>query len=308
MTQHNPSPKDPNRPNDPARDRQEHFTLDRLARCAADGELSDADARAYEAAKARHPGLEQLERSERAMRGAVGRCMDVGDCPMALRARISDLLARPEAEPVVAVDSSDGVGTSGPYRFPTWHRVLAMAAAVALVVVGSLYFRSNEPGVLPTDLPTGVQLAGFMSSEHMRCLGAPESLRKFTERDLERVPAAFREVLGERVTTEQLLLGEANFIAAGQCRVPGKGPSVHLLYEVFDAQGSRVEVSLYIQRCVDPRFVDGKAYVVGTGASDDGGIIGWRRGEVVYFMVTGTPEMTLDMASRLDAPRVAGAL
>lgn len=317
MAQDNPNPAEPNRPDDRSRDRLDRMALERLARCAADGELSEADAREYESAKASHPELERLESSERSMRRAVGRCMGEVTCPSALRARVMGMLdregmERPELQPetlLAGTGSSNGGSAgseAGPLRFPVWKRALAMAAAVALLVVGVVYFQ-NGPGTVQADMPTGIQLAGYMSGEHHRCIGAPETLRKFTERDLERVPAAFRDVLGEQVSTEQLLLGDATFIAAGKCRVPGKGPSIHLLYEVFNSLGERVEVSLYVQRCKDDRFEPGKAYVIGDEGSSGGHVIGWRHGEVIYYLVTGTPELTRDMADKLNAPQLAGA-
>lgn len=315
MAQHNPNPADSNHPGDPSRDRLDRLALDRLARCAADDELSAEDANLYESAKARHTGLESFERSERSLRRAVGRCMGDVACPDALRARVLALASQPDPASAPAVHAEapthkDAGEDTVPrtYRFPAWQRLSAMAAAIVLLVVGVVYFQGGfGQGVAQANLPTGVQLAGYMSGEHVRCMGAPESLRKFTERDLERVPAAFRDVLGEEVSAERLLLGDATFIAAGKCQVPGKGPSVHMLYEVFDASGQRVEVSLYVQRCEDERFVPGKAYVIGSASTDGGNIIGWRAGEVIYYLVTGAPDLTRDLASRMNAPRLAGA-
>jgi len=147
-----------------------------------------------------------------------------------------------------------------------------------------------------------------MNSEHSRCASHPTSIRKFTESDLEKVPEAFRDVLGNEFTTQDILFSDANFIAAGKCKVPGKGPSIHLMFEAFNPQAEPVEVSLYIQRCGDKRFEEGKAYAVGAETTDGSSIIGWRHDGLVYYLVTSSPETTREYATKLQAPALAGAI
>ena len=299
-------------------------TLDRLVRCAADGELTDEEVAAYDAAKSANAKLATYERHERELRQAVGRCMCEGcACPQALRDRIAAMatgggLADQEQAPALGIAGTPADRPVQRSAFPRASALVALAASVVVVVAVALYMQNNQPtqpgGSTPggsvaqaEDLPTGIRLASFMTGEHNRCASHASSIRKFTERDLERVPQAFREVLGEEVSVEDLLLGEATFIAAGYCRVPGKGRSIHMMYEAFDTQGQPVEVSLYIQRCGDKRFEEGKAYAVGAEA-DSASTIGWRSGELVYYLVTDSADTTQNLAERLQAPAVAGAI
>lgn len=302
--------------------------LERLARCAADGELAVEDAARYESAKAADPTLARFEQSERELHQAVGRCMGDGyDCPKALRDRVAAMVAQQRAQatkPPAAPLRLSGTPTdtqpesTTTTRFPMWQRAVAFAAAVVIVVAVSSYFRQNPaaqqqggPGIaLAGDVPSGVQLAGFMSDEHNRCATHPTSIRKFTEQDFSRVPVAFQDVLGQQVQPQDLLPEGATFIAAGKCKVPGKGPSIHMMYEAFNQDGQPVEVSLYIQRCGDARFEPGKAYAVGAKGDTDAksNIIGWRHGELLYYLVTSSPDITRNMAGQMSAPEVSGAI
>ncbi|MFI4916409.1 MAG: hypothetical protein ACIAS6_07885 [Phycisphaerales bacterium JB060] len=307
-----------NGPNDKLYGSLDRAALDRLVRLAADGELSTEESDAYARAKADRPELGRREDAERQFRSAVNRCMCEGcECPQALRDRIAGLAN----EVRVTADGHPGLAiTPAPadepvVRFPIWQRVAAFAAVIVIVLAVSAYFRGNVPtqpsgpGIAEaSELPSGVQLAGFMSTEHTRCASHPTSIRKFTERDLERVPESFREILGGGFTRQDLELEGATFMAAGECRVPGKGPSVHVMFETLNPLGESVEVSLYIQRCGDKRFQEGKAYAVGSESIDAASIIGWRHNGLVYYLVTSSPETTRALATRLQAPAIAGAI
>ncbi|OAB63911.1 hypothetical protein AY599_26055 [Leptolyngbya valderiana BDU 20041] len=307
-------------PDDNIQGSLDRVTLDRLVRLAADGELSADESAAYARAKAGRPDLVRRESAERSMRAAVNRCMCDGcECPQALRDRITALTGQvrlADADPApmsqaTATDASDAPVV----RFPTWQRVIALAAAIVIVAAVSAYFRGNAPtqpaglGVAQAGaVPTGVQLAGFMTSEHSRCASHPTSIRKFTERDLQKVPQAFREILGNGFTAQDLTMDGASFIAAGRCQVPGKGPSIHVMFETLNPEGQAVEVSLYIQRCGDKRFEEGKAYAVGAESVDAASIIGWRHDGLVYYLVTFSPETTRSLATKFQAPAIAGAI
>lgn len=320
MSDHNTGP-DNQGSGDDLRDSLDYASFGRLVRLAADGELSAEEAAAYATAKAARPELEQHEQAERQFRLAVGRCMSGDDaaCPRALRDRIEALTADIRTtggdRPVLKLNPTRADGPSRPAeRFSTWQRVGALAAAIVIIVAVSAYFRQagpadpGGPGVAQADVPTGIQLAGFMTSEHSRCASHPTSIRKFTESDLDKVPAAFRDVLGNGFTTQDILFSDAKFVAAGKCKVPGKGPSIHLMFETFNTKSDPVEVSLYIQRCGDKRFEEGKAYTVGAEATDGSSIIGWRHDGLVYYLVTSSPDTTLEYATKLKAPALAGAI
>ncbi len=318
MSQHDDHPTS-REPDDTLHGSLDRATIDRLVRLAADGELSAEESVAYTNAKAARPELENHERAERHLRTAVGRCMAAdGRCPQALRDRITAMTG--VSVPALTLNPTPADGPSRQSarqvdRFPIWQRAADLAAAVVIIVAVSAYFRGNPatqatgPGVaLADDLPTGVQLASFMTSEHSRCASHPTSIRKFTESDLQHVPEAFRDILGGGFTTNDLLMDGAEFVAAGKCKVPGKGPSVHLVFNALNPQGEPVEVSLYIQRCGDKRFEDGKAYAVGSEATDAASIIGWRHDGLVYYLVTSSPETTRSLAGKLKAPALAGAI
>lgn len=313
MSDHNIGP-DSHGPDDNLQGSLDRATLDRLVRLAADGELSAEESAAYASAKAARPELDTHEQAERQLRAAVGRSMaDGATCPQDLRNRITAMTG--QAQPKLTLNPTPADAPTRPAeRFSTWKRVGALAAAIVIIVAVSAYFRQAGPaqnngfGVAQADLPTGVQLAGFMTSEHSRCASHPTSVRKFTESDLQKIPEAFREVLGNEFTTQDILFGDANFVAGGKCKVPGKGPSIHLMFETPNPQGETVEVSLYIQRCGDSRFEEGKAYTVGADAQDGSSIIGWRHDGLVYYLVTSSHEATLECASKLKAPALAGAI
>lgn len=312
-------------PDDILRDSLDNAALGRLVRLAADGELSAEEAAAYTSAKAARPELEQHERAQRQFRAAVGRCMCDGvSCPQALRDRITAMTAgaQPQPQTKLTLNPTPADAPARPAqpaplteRFSTWHRLGALAAAIVIILAVSAYFQQAGPAqpgtggtALADDMPTGIQLAGFMNTEHSRCAKHPTSIRKFTESDLEKVPEAFRDVLGNGFTTQDILFSDANFVAGGKCQVPGKGPSIHLVFEAINPQGEQVGVSLYIQRCGDKRFEEGKAYAVGTETTDGSSVIGWRHEGLVYYLVTSSPEHTLDFATRLKAPALAGAI
>lgn len=320
MSDHNTGP-DSHGPDDNLQGSLDYATIGRLVRLAADGELSTEETAAYASAKAARPELEQHEQAERQLRAAVGRCMssDNAACPQAVRDRIvamtADIRTTAGDRPVLKINPTPADAPTRPAeRFSTWQRVGAMAAAIVIIVAVSAYFRQAGPaqpsgiGIAQADLPSGVQLAGFMTNEHSRCASHPTSIRKFTESDLDKVPAAFRDVLGNGFTTQDILFSDANFVAAGKCKVPGKGPSIHLVFETFNPQSEPVEVSLYIQRCGDKRFEEGKAYTVGAEATDGSSIIGWRHDGLVYYLVTSSPETTREYATKLKAPALAGAI
>lgn len=320
MSDHNTGP-DRHGPDDSLGDSLDYAALGRLVRLAADGELSAEEAAAYASAKAARPELEEHEQAERQLRAAVGRCMSGDDaaCPQALRDRIEALTADVRTtggdRPVLKINPTRADKPSRPAeRFSTWQRVGALAAAIVIIVAVSAYFKQAGPaqpggdGVAYGDVPTGIQLAGFMTGEHSRCASHPTSIRKFTESDLDKVPEAFRDVLGNGFTTQDILFSDANFVAAGKCKVPGKGPSIHLMFEAVNPQSEPVEVSLYIQRCGDKRFEEGKAYTVGAEATDGSSIIGWRHDGLVYYLVTSSPDTTREYATKLRAPALAGAI
>lgn len=293
-----------------------------LTCCAADGELEglpESVQSAYLAHRERDPALADVEAEQRAMRRAVGRCMAEHVCPPALRQSVERLLAGADAE-----HQADAEPARRRLVLPwAWLDVLpagrglaAAAALVVLVVIGGMLVR-GPVGVLTSPDgsqvqqagPSGLVLAGFMSREHDRCAMHPDRVGKFTEHDLDRVPVAFKDVLGGQVDAKALRVAEARFLAAGRCKVPGKGPSVHLLYQAHDDSGRPVEVSLYVQRCCDPRFEEGKAYALGsTGDQHAAGIIGWRQGELVFYLVTDSPSTTRRIAQAMRAPALAGAL
>ena len=105
-----------------------------------------------------------------------------------------------------------------------------------------------------------------------------------------------------------MMLDGATFVAAGKCKVPGRGPSMHAMFVTTNPQGESVEVSLYIQRCNDKRFEAGKAYAIGSETADVASVIGWRHDGLVYYLVTTSPETTRSLASKLKAPAIAGAI
>lgn len=312
---------DSNEPNDNLLGSLDRATLDRLVRLAADDELSADEAKAYANAKADRPELARQEDAERSLRSAVNRCMCEGcECPEALRNRIvsmtGDVRVAADGTPALRIDPSTADPAEAPAaRFPTWQRFAALAASIVIIVAVSAYFRGNAPtqpisaGVAQAgEVPTGLELASFMNKEHSRCASHPTRIEKFTEVDLRAVPQAFRDILGNGFDPGEMTIDGATFVAAGKCKVPGRGPSMHAMFVTTNPQGESVEVSLYIQRCNDKRFEAGKAYAIGSETADVASVIGWRHDGLVYYLVTTSPETTRSLASKLKAPAIAGAI
>lgn len=251
-------------------------SLAELLRMAADGEL-DAVGRAALEARADESDEARIA-FERELRRAVGRTMgEPAAAPESLRARIEGLVA---AENPAAQDR----GEAGPiWSFAgRW-----MAVAAALLLVGAavaMAVRTGAPsGPTFASSDAQVQLAGFMAREHDACadLGA-KFQRKMSCRERKEAAAMLEEVVGAPAGVASL--EGFRFVGIGPCGVPG-GPSVHLLMECEQA-GSRVSVFV-VRDGGDGPTPGGGPCGVDKADLSQAAVVGLRRGELVYFVVSG---------------------
>jgi ferric-dicitrate binding protein FerR (iron transport regulator) len=213
--------------------------LGALLRAAADDELTPEQHAALEAHLRAHPEDEARIEFERALRERVGRTMGETTAPAALRERVERALEHEsEAGP-------------RPRRRRIAMGVLAMAASV--VVVAGVLFALMSPGSpIGPDARYRSSLAGFLHSEHERCwVDADRILAKFGVRERDQLPASMATVFGHDVALPGEIAGQGSgleFIAAGECNVPGRARSMHLGFRTDGTRGEAgVAVSLFIQ-------------------------------------------------------------
>lgn len=243
-----------------------------LLRAAADGELDPCQRERLAAHLREHP--EDLRRVdfERQLRDACGRSLGGPSAPAHLR------------EAIVAARGRDGVLARLRPALQT------LAAAVLLLVAVAFLARMAAIGGGAPALAGYAELAGYVAAEHEACERDPSRAAKFTVERLDAVPQRFQNVLGGAAGLSEFQEAGLTFRDAGECRLPGRGPSVHVRFE-------RVEngeaVSLFIQRARDSRvdFEPGRAYRLRSPGNDALGreVYAWRSGELNYYIVADGP-------------------
>ncbi len=290
-----------------------------LVRAAADGELTAADEKALQAHLAAHPDDRAVIEFEHRVRRAIAASVS-GAPSQALRARISRL-------------TNESVSQSAPLRFqpdpmsaaPRMIRTvrwLAVAASVGLVA-GLVYLTIQPSGTLP---PPGqlvaeshrVSLVSFVSRQHDECeLHADMVGSKLRISELDKVPAAFSEVLGKEPDLGRLDDCGLKFMGAGPCAVPGRGRSVHLIFDAGSAQADRggrtPMVSIFVQQDSGELNIEpGRTYrLVPTGSApslEASEIYVWKSDGFVYFLAS-TSGPAMDKARMaLGAKEPSGSL
>ena len=269
-------------------------------RAAADAELTPAQEQAL-------PHVDRRDDRvtfERDLRDAVRRVMGGAEtgAPEALRGRIEAMFRDGVGDPESHDDASDRPGVirtpMGDTRERSfWTRVSgigAVAAVLALcatVVVFSLR-QSQSPNA--TSGATTLQastLASFVHDEHEHCAGDREYAdRKFKVNDVAGAVDVAREHFGEVPSMlergfEDLETIGFGFAGLSRCAVPGKGKSVHI---VFDStiETSRL-VSLFIQKDEnDWRISDSRCARVHEGLPEGQTVTVWRREGFFFFLFT----------------------
>src|SRR5262249_47458531 len=135
-------------------------------------------------------------------------------------------------------------------------RWLALAAAIGLVAVAT-YFLARPSTSVPAEgqLVTAwhrMALASFVGGQHKECeLHADMVANHFRITSLDKAPAALAEVLGKAPNLGRLAESGLTFKGAGPCAVPGRGRSVHMVFEAVAPAGQQAApalVSIFVQQ------------------------------------------------------------
>ncbi len=274
---------------------EQKLNLAALLRAAADDELCSHDERRLEAYIEEDPSLASRIECDKKLREAIGRafCCDSGDCaPKDLCGCISDAMRCCCVED--DTDATMPEAISGRTRSVAfWHRTkfqLGLAAAAMVAISAVLVFFNNQtPTGSNQALADRTAAASFVASEHGHCItDAVHAARKFVVENPEELPSFTGNVVGTEIALADLIAGgatEIKFINAGECHVPGGGPSMHLRFTLPEITG---EVSLFIQRNSGRlKLTEGYTYMLApTGeASNTPSVYIWLREGLVYYLV-----------------------
>lgn len=255
-------------------------------RAQADGEAT----RTHGAASANDPRVQ----FERDLREGVARAMSAELAPADLRDSIASMLKHHAASASSLRTIDNHADHPTVYRArPTWKRQvwLAAAAAVMLVTALLLYGPVSRLGAPPTF----ARIAAFTASQHESCesmgsrFNSKMTARSLTEaaresaRILERVPTILE------IGSEPLARAGYRFVGLGECAVPGKGASAHLVYVPDPSIAPDApRVSLFIQQDSGQLAFDPALCMVkepGSGADPTMGIAMWRENGLIYYLV-----------------------
>jgi len=254
-----------------------------LLRAAADGELP-AEAETALRASAGAERVERVSAFERALRERVGASISESAAPVGLRDR---LRAAMESERVITGEEPEGVIARRDRSF--WSGggpLIGLAAAVALAAVVWVLAPSGRPAGSPIDGMLAQTAAG-LAAEHSGCLTDPAHFA-ITGEQAGADPGAFiTERIGDLPVN--LRLGEEGFrlSGVGDCPLPTGGMSVHLLYEP-EASGLK-PVSIFLQDAATAETTLREDTVYTSGPGGPPYVRVWRRGGVVYYLVTECP-------------------
>ena len=232
-----------------------------LVRAAADGELTPEQERLLEAHLQANPADRAGIEFERALRAAVGRSMGQERAPAHLAERIAHAI-------------------HADYARDTRH---------------------DRKGVLPvsdsgldTQPPAVVQLAGFLSGEHMKCDDPDYAADKFTARDREEIARCCLTILDQTPQLEYLFEGGATLIGLGPCKVPGPGRSVHMqiLMPVGASGAMQSTVSLFMQQSVGQAGkVAGRSFALQEAGDQEFVVDVWEKDGLIYYLVCDTAQV-----------------
>ncbi|MCH7792760.1 MAG: hypothetical protein IID31_10845 [Planctomycetes bacterium] len=289
-----------------------------LLRAAADRELTPEQERLLEAHLQANPAHQAGIEFERALRSAVGRTMGQERAPAHLAERIAHAVhavhaddsrgTRHDRKGVLPVSDS-GLETQPPVVEAIAHQTRQrsfwttlggrMAVAAALVLaVGGLWYVSTNLGQQPVEerwsRSANVQLAGFLSGEHMKCDDPDYAADKFTARDEEEITRCCLTILDQTPRLENLFEGGATLIGLGPCKVPGPGRSVHMqvLMPVGASGAMQSTVSLFMQQSVGQAGkVAGRSFALQEAGDQEFVVDVWEKDGLIYYLVCDTAQV-----------------
>ncbi len=180
-------------------------------------------------------------------------------------------------------------------------KLYLIVLVIGLVGVGAAYFIASQPTAQPRTAAKG-ELSAYFSDEFKAVNKDKETLdKKLTVSEAEKVPEGLHNWIGQELTMEEMFPGGGvKLVAAGAAAVPGPGKSAH-----FKVGSDKGQMSLFIMKNWEsPKIGDADAYTLasrGLGAEAPPITI-WRRGGLVYALVSNTPEGMGVLRQALGAP------
>lgn len=273
---------------------EQKLNLAALLRAAADDELCSHDERRLEAFIEEDPSLASCIECDQKLREAISRafCCESGDCaPKSLRDCVADAMRCCELEHDAGSLPEALAGRTRSVSF--WRRTnvqMGIAAAAMVTIAAVLVFFNNSQPTGPNRvLADRTAAASFVTYEHGHCVtDAVHAAEKLVVNEPDQLPGFASGVVGTEIALADLYASGASdisFVDAGQCHVPGGGPSMHMRFRLPDIEG---DVSLFIQRDSGRMKLDeGVTYMLAPTdeAPNTPSVYIWLREGLVYYLV-----------------------
>lgn len=231
---------------------------------------------------------------ERGLRDCVGRSLGGTTAPAELRARIEGMLGGGAG---AGEHETDGGVVRTPLgdtrRQSFWSGVAGLASVAAVLAICSTVvvmavLQSRGGGVAPADRQAASMLATFVQTAHDKCSVENEhTKKKFTARDSGSAEEMSRKILGGVPPIVDngfaSLAGSGfEFAGLGGCGVPGRGPSVHIVFRSLD--GGNRAASLFIQSNGDWHVTESRCATVREGLADGRTMVVWETGGFQHYL------------------------
>ena len=273
---------------------EQKLNLAALLRAAADDELCSHDERRLEAFIEEDPSLCSCIECDQKLREAISRafCCDSGDCaPGSLRDGVLSAMRCCELDESASSVPEALAGRTRSVAF--WQKPamrMGLAAAALVMLAALVVFFNNQTPLGPNQaLADRTAAASFVASEHGHCItDAVHAAKKLILEKPEELPAFTSSVVGTEIKFADLAASGASdvrFIDAGECHVPGGGPSMHVRFRLPDIEG---DSSLFIQRDSGRmKLSEGITYTLAPSgdAPNTPSVYMWLREGFVYYLV-----------------------
>ncbi|MFG0258574.1 MAG: hypothetical protein ACF8GE_11790 [Phycisphaerales bacterium JB043] len=274
-----------------------------LLRMCADGETLTPEQQArVDAYCAEHAGQPCCMKFEQTLRDRVAGVLSGSQqAPQSLRDAVRGIAEQQgEVEtapaPIVRADRS--------FWRPSRVMPLLAAAAVLLFLGGTLVWQSAS--LFGTSMPSWIEttqqasLVGFLDSEHARVSeNIDVASRKLTADTPVETVALVNTNLGKNPCQLNLLEScQLRLVGAGDCGVPGRGKSIHVMYQ---NTATNEMLSVFIQQ--DPRSTESDpAHLCASRLSEGNEVLAWRYNGLIYYVVSPNPDQASEVMAAFGAP------